>query len=84
VWWRAPAAALEVALEQIQDVAPEQLTLFSTPDRGRRDEREKKLLEVQRYLAARFGANRLRRAVLSQPGAPLPEWRAGWLEEEAA
>jgi hypothetical protein len=33
---------------------------------------------VQRYLAARFGANRLRRAVMIQPGAPLPEWRTGW------
>ena len=39
-------------------------------------------LRLDRYLAARFGANCLRRAVLAQPGAPLPEWRAGWLEGE--
>jgi hypothetical protein len=33
---------------------------------------------VQRYLTTRFGSSRLRRAVLTQPGAPLPEWRVGW------
>jgi len=33
---------------------------------------------VERYLASRFGASRLRRAVLTQPGAPLPEWRFTW------
>ena len=36
--------------------------------------------EVQRYLAARFGANRLRRAILTQPDAPIPEWRVGWMD----
>ncbi len=65
--------ALSVALEQIQDAAPKQLTLFPL-----QDEREGKLQEVQHYLATRFGANRLRRAVLVQPGAPLPEWRVSW------
>ena len=40
------------------------------------------LCQVQRYLATRFEAHRLRRAVLAQPGAPLPEWRVGWLDEE--
>jgi hypothetical protein len=54
------------------------LTLFPL-----QNERESKLQEVQRYLATRFGANCLRRAVLAQPGAPLPEWRVGWLEEGA-
>ena len=44
------------------------------------EKRLQKLEEVQRYLAARFGANRLRRVVLSQPGAPLPEWRVGLFE----
>jgi hypothetical protein len=44
------------------------------------DERAGKLREVQRYLAARFGANSLRRAVMAQPGAPLAEWRVGWLD----
>ena len=57
----------------------EQLCLFPLED-----ERRLKLREVQRYLAARFGGNCLRRAVLAQPGAPLPEWRVGWLEEEEA
>jgi nucleotidyltransferase/DNA polymerase involved in DNA repair len=74
--WSAAAAGLSVVLEQIQDVVAEQLTLFPLED-----ERQTKLREVQRYLAARFGSNCLRRAVLAQPGAPLPEWRVGWLDE---
>ena len=73
VHWPAPAVALVVTLEQIQDAVVEQMALFPLPD-----ERQDKLREVERYLAARFGASRLRRAVLAQPGAPLPEWRAGW------
>lgn len=75
--WSAGATALSVALEQIQDAVMEQLTLFPAEN-----ERERKLCEVQRYLAARFGANRLRRAALVQPGAPLPEWRVGWMDGE--
>jgi len=75
IHWPAPVVALAVALEQIQDAVAEQMALFPLPD-----ERENKLREVERYLAARFGANRLRRAVLVQPGAPLPEWRVGWHE----
>jgi nucleotidyltransferase/DNA polymerase involved in DNA repair len=75
--WQAGAAALSVALEQIQDTVPEQLTLFPL-----RDEQEGKLQEAQRYLVTRFGANHLRRAVLTQPGAPLPEWRASWQVED--
>lgn len=75
--WPAAAVALTVTLEQIQDVVLEQLTLFP----GESD-RERKLQEVQRYLAARFGANRLRRAALLRPDAPLPEWRVGWVDEE--
>jgi hypothetical protein len=39
---------------------------------------EDKLRQVQRYLAARFGASCLRRAVLAHPEAPLAEWRVGW------
>jgi hypothetical protein len=54
----------------------EQLTFFSA-----QNERERKLQEVQRYLTTRFGANRLWRAALLQPGAPLPEWRVGWVDE---
>jgi nucleotidyltransferase/DNA polymerase involved in DNA repair len=74
--WRARAIALAVALEQIQDMVAEQLTLFPVED-----ERKQKLHEVQRYLMARFGANRLQRIVIAQPGAPLPEWRVSWVEE---
>ncbi len=74
--WSAAAVGLSVILEQIQDVVAEQLALFPPED-----ERQAKLREVQRYLAARFGSNCLRRAVLAQPGAPLPEWRVGWLDE---
>jgi DNA polymerase-4 len=73
--WPAGATGLEVVLERIQDVVAEQLPLFAA-----HTERERKLREVQQYIAARFGANRLRRAVLAQPAAPLPEWRVGWLE----
>jgi hypothetical protein len=74
--WPAPVTAISITLERIQDAVMEQLSLFPTAD-----ERENKLREVQRYLAARFGANCLRRAALVQPGAPLPEWRVGWIED---
>jgi nucleotidyltransferase/DNA polymerase involved in DNA repair len=74
--WPAAAAALGVSLEQIQDAVVEQLSLFAAEN-----ERERKLENVQRHLAARFGHPLLRRAVLAQPGAPLPEWRIGWLAE---
>jgi nucleotidyltransferase/DNA polymerase involved in DNA repair len=75
--WPAPAIELEVALEGLQDAAGqmEQLSFLPSKD-GRAD----KLRQVQRYLAARFGANCLRRAILSQPNAPLAEWRVGWSE----
>jgi nucleotidyltransferase/DNA polymerase involved in DNA repair len=75
IHWPAAATALTIVLEQIQDAVMEQLTLFPAEN-----EREHKLREVQRYLAARFGANRLRRAILAQPNAPIPEWRAGWID----
>jgi hypothetical protein len=82
--WTAPAVALSVALEQIQDQLVEQLTLFPAARDGIEDEREHRLGEVARYLAARFGANRLRRASLVQPQAPLPEWRAQWRAQGCA
>jgi DNA polymerase-4 len=75
--WHMGATALQVTLERIQDSLAEQLTLFPM-----QTEKELKLLEVQSYLQARFGANRLRRAILAHPTAPLPEWRANWLEVE--
>jgi nucleotidyltransferase/DNA polymerase involved in DNA repair len=71
--WQAGAAGLAISLEQIQDAAVEQRTLFP-----QEEERKGKLREVEQYLVARFGANRLRRAVIAQPGAPLPEWRVTW------
>jgi nucleotidyltransferase/DNA polymerase involved in DNA repair len=79
IHWPAPVIALAVTLGQIQDAVIEQMAFFPLHD-GRDD----KLREVERYLAARFGANRLRRAVLAQPGAPLPEWRIGWQEGDGA
>jgi len=73
--WQAAATGLAVTLAQIQDALAEQLTLFPL------EAENTKLREVPRYLATRFGASHLRRAVLAQPGAPLPEWRVGWLPE---
>ena len=71
--WPAPAIGLHVALEQIQEAVLEQLSFLPAEEGG-----EDKLCQVQRYLAARFGANCLRRVILAQPNAPLPEWRVGW------
>jgi hypothetical protein len=77
VSWQAAVITLAVALEQIQDIMMEQLALFPFEN-----ERERKLWKAQRYLVARFGTSRLQRTVIAQPGAPLPEWRVGWLLEE--
>jgi nucleotidyltransferase/DNA polymerase involved in DNA repair len=98
--WRGSATGLGVELDQVQDLVPEQLTLFPLENKSR-----EKLGEIQRYLAARFDhvpppspqasavcgqsglhyprgngfeGSRLRRAVMTQPGAPLPEWRISW------
>jgi hypothetical protein len=83
VEWPGAATGLAVSLAQIQDAVPEQLTLFPLDGDALAVERRQKLREVERYLAARFGApaftsGRLRRPVLEQPGAPLPEWRVAW------
>jgi hypothetical protein len=75
--WPAVVTSVSIALERIQDAVIEQLTLFPA-----KDERKRQLRQVQRYLAARFGTSRLRRAALVQPGAPLPEWRFGWQDGE--
>ena len=84
-------SSLAVTLEQIQDTVAEQLTLFPLEGVEHHSAETKKLQEVQRYLASRFtssssrglpsgyGGPCLQRAVISQPGAPLPEWRVGWL-----
>lgn len=89
-WRAAPSVrpstgvtALAVSLAQIQDAVPEQLTLFPLDDQSLEVSSSKKLQEVERYLTTRFGTSvfggrRLRRAALTQPGAPLPEWRIGW------
>jgi nucleotidyltransferase/DNA polymerase involved in DNA repair len=88
-------SSLAVALEQIQDTVAEQLTLFPLEGMGHRSAGTKKLQQVQRYLTARFAPSKyggsppscggpyLQRAVLSQPDAPLPEWRVDWLAEDA-
>jgi len=74
--WTVPAIELEVALDQIQDLVFEQLSLFETQDK-----REHKIRQVHGYLTARFGVSHLRRASLSYPLAPLPEWRVVWQSE---
>jgi len=79
--WRSGAAALAVTLAQIQDAVAEQLALFPLGGGAEGNPHEAQMAHCRRYLAARFGASRLRRAVLAQPGAPLPEWRVGWLDE---
>ena len=75
--WQAAATALAVSLAEIQDAVAEQLTLLPLEN-----EPATKLREVERYLATRFGtsfsAGRLRQAAMTQPGAPLPEWRVSW------
>jgi protein ImuB len=81
--WPAAATGLTVSLAQIQDAVAEQLTLFPLDGDALAGERRQKLREVERYLAARFGTSPfrsglLRRPVLDQPGAPLPEWRVAW------
>ena len=81
--WQAAATGLAVSLAQIQDAVAEQLTLFPLEGDALASERRQKLQEVERYLATRFGASafksgQLRRPVLDQPGAPLPEWRVTW------
>jgi nucleotidyltransferase/DNA polymerase involved in DNA repair len=86
--WPAAATGLAVSLAQIQDAVAEQLTLFPLDGEALADERRQKLREVERYLAARFGAppfmsGWLRRPVLDQPGAPLPEWRVAWQAGDA-
>jgi hypothetical protein len=73
---------LAIALEQIQDVVAEQLSLFSLQHEVVAHESDEKLGEAKRYLATRFGTSSLRRAMLNQPAAPLPEWRVGWLYED--
>ena len=70
---------LQVTLERIQDSVAEQLSLFPA-----QTEKERQLRQVQSYLTARFGANRLRRAILACPAAPLPEWRTNWVELEGS
>ena len=76
--WHSGAVGLEVVLADIQDTVIEQLSLFPTDEKG-----EENIEAVRRYLVARFGpGSRLRRPVLAHPGAPLAEWRVGWLDDE--
>jgi len=73
IHWHSGATALQLTLDEIQDSAPGQLSLFPSET-----QREQKLRDVERHLAARIGPDRVRRAVLAHPGAPLPEWRVSW------
>jgi nucleotidyltransferase/DNA polymerase involved in DNA repair len=75
--WPAGAVSVSVGLAQIQEAMIEQLTFLPSEN-----EHESKIREVQRYLAARFGASRLWRAALVSPSAPLPEWRVTWRQED--
>jgi nucleotidyltransferase/DNA polymerase involved in DNA repair len=68
--------SLSVSLEQIQETVMEQLTFL-----GEREGTPDGVVAAQRYLSTRFGASRLWRAALAQPGAPLPEWRVSWHQE---
>ncbi len=77
--WTQVVMGLQVTLEKIQDCQAAQLTLFPSLR-----EKQRQISEIQRYLLTRFGANRLRQAVLGRPSAPLPEWRTNWLEWESA
>ncbi len=75
--WQSGAVTLQVTLKRFQDLPGEQLSLFPLEA-----DRQRKLQSVKQYLSARFGANRLLQASLTQPFAPLPEWRVSWLTEE--
>jgi len=77
--WTQAVMGLQVTLEKIQDSQAAQLTLFPSLR-----EKERQLSDIQRYLLTRFGANRLKQAVLDRPSAPLPEWRTNWVEWESA
>lgn len=77
--WTQAVMGLQVTLEKTQDSQAAQLTLFPSLR-----EKERQLSDVQRYLLTRFGTDRLRQAVLDRPSAPLPEWRANWVEWESA
>jgi nucleotidyltransferase/DNA polymerase involved in DNA repair len=78
VRWTASAVALHVALEEIQDAVVEQLMLFEVNRR-----QDAGLRQVQQYLVSRFGESPLKRAAVTHPGAPLPEWRVSWQSEES-
>jgi nucleotidyltransferase/DNA polymerase involved in DNA repair len=74
--WPTGVISVSVSLEQIQEAVMEQLTFLSE-----REDAPDGVVAVQRYLSTRFGASRLWRAALAQPGAPLPEWRVSWYQE---
>jgi nucleotidyltransferase/DNA polymerase involved in DNA repair len=74
---RTGIMSVTITLAQICDAPIEQLALFPTESDNARA-----LHRVQRYLTARFGAGKLRRASLAYPRAPLPEWRVAWYDDQ--
>ena len=77
--WTRAAIGLQVTLDKIQDSQAAQLTHCPSLI-----EKERQLSDIHRYVLTRFGANRLRQAILARPSAPLPEWRANWVEWQSA
>jgi nucleotidyltransferase/DNA polymerase involved in DNA repair len=75
-----PISALEIALEELQDAVGQMEQLSFLP--GENSAAEESLRQVQRYLATRFGASCLRRAIVQHPQAPLAEWRVGWTTDD--
>jgi hypothetical protein len=76
---RTGITSVTVTLAQVRDAPIEQLALFPTEHDNARA-----LSRVQRYLTARFGPGKLRRASWARPYAPLPEWRVAWHDEESS
>jgi protein ImuB len=73
-WDGEGAADATLTLAAITDAPAPQLTLFDTPS-----PRETLALTLD-GLAARYGRDAFRMAVLSEPDHPLPERRASWQE----
>ena len=73
VQWRTGITGIKITFDKIRDMTANQLRLFPVED-----DREIRLRQVQQQLAARFGSQCLRKAIMVQPLAPLPEWRIAW------
>jgi hypothetical protein len=81
-WDEQPAVEITLTLGDIRDGPVQQLTLFdaslwSAEDGDARHNRAA-LRAVLDQLAARYGPDAFRMAILNNAGHPLPERRAGW------